>query len=86
MQLAYMPRKPRCLSDRLVIAACAGPSDAGHSRMVSRFLPTGEKSNYRIILQRITSAKTPRPSLRSVRGRRATAKQRQLHIPPGRWV
>ena len=52
-------------------AAHAAPASAGVSLLVSRFLPTGEKSNYRIILQRITSAKT-----------RATAIQGNRPIPP----
>jgi len=55
----------------------AGPAPAGHSLLVLRFLPTRGKSNFHIIQHRITSAKTPRPSLRSVRAPRATTKLRQ---------
>jgi len=47
------------------------PAPAGDSLMVSRFLPTGELSNNRIISHRTTTAKT-----------RATATLRQRHIPP----
>src|SRR5665647_1442733 len=50
--------------DRSVAGGTACPGTAGDSLLVSRFLPTREKSNYRINLHRTTSAKT-----------RATAKQ-----------
>ena len=52
-------------------AVRSAPAAAGDSLLVSRFLPSREKSNSRIILHRTTSAKT-----------RATATLRQLHIPP----
>ena len=38
MQLASVPRKLRGHNDRFVMAAQAGPADAGHSHLVSRFL------------------------------------------------
>jgi hypothetical protein len=44
MQLPSVPRKLRGQNEKLVIAAQAGPADAGHSLMVSRFLPTPKTS------------------------------------------
>jgi hypothetical protein len=55
------------------------PAPAGDSLLVSRFLPTRELTNNRITLHRSTSAKTPRPSLRSVRG---TARHRDSEATP----
>ena len=40
MQLASVSRKLRGHHEKIVMAAQAGPADAGHSLMVSRFLLT----------------------------------------------
>jgi len=54
------------------LAAQAAPAPAGDALLVSRFLPTREQSNNRIILHRTTSAKTPRPLCVRYGARRAT--------------
>ena len=71
MSLASVPRESSGQYERPLMAAQAAPAPAGDSLLVSRFLPTREYSNNRIILHRTTSAKT-----------RATATLRQRHIPP----
>jgi len=59
MQLA--PRTARIFWLKRTVkwtAVRPAPAPAGDSLVVSRFLPTREKSNNRIILHRTTSAKT----------------------------
>ena len=69
-----LPSVPRELSNQKGTFSVQRHRPPRHRRglpPVSRFLPTREKSNNRITLLRITSAKT-----------RATATLRQRHIPP----
>ena len=71
MQLASAPREYSGQNEKPSMAVQAAPAPAGDPLLVSRFLPTRQKSNSRLTLHRTTSAKT-----------RATATLRQLHIPP----
>jgi hypothetical protein len=76
------PRLSCGYTEKIVTAAPAAPLSRGlaHGVMVFAYPEIFETKSIKQHI--ITMAKTPRRSLRSARGRHATAKLRRQHIPP----